>query len=422
MPSSKPEPSPSLVRRIVSAGQVREFLHPADGSPPRERPAGESALSSDAQDGALEPAQSGQLLWRDIAPEELALPLRLPLFRGSCDSSGACCGLHHQVPVTEPERERILALMSTGWEAPAALEVLVHRAFDSGPDTSFNIATVDGSCAFHRGDALCEIHVRAGPMSKPMACRSFPSNLVLCGEEWHGSLRPECACLQRTAIEGAELHLQEELWVALRNYQQQVACVPELLRLDASRTIPRDEYLQWMRALVDELRATFEPIHALRAAAARLDGVGSGQLARLDSRPPQAWLDGVVAWLERWLATLGPAYQSGSPYAAGLRWAFEVATELASSDWTAPPTWSKGRVRDWNCRQASLAGLFLQGHGLLEFPALQAAAHDLGHLCWLARAAATFRPVSELDPRLESCSVWLFLWRTLDGRPGEQER
>jgi len=85
-------------------------------------------------------------------------------------------------------------------------------------------------------------------------------------------------------------------------------------------------------------------------------------------------------------------------------------------------SWSKGRVRDWNRRQASLAGLFLHGHGLLEFPLLLPAARDLGHLCWLARAAATLRPVADLDPRLESCTLWAFLWRTLDGRPGEQPR
>jgi len=362
------------------------------------------------------PEASGQLVWQRVSVENRDLPLHLPLFRAACNGSGACCALHHHVPVTEAERSVITAVMDAEWESPVPLELLVHRAYDSGSDSSFNIASVEGACAFQRDDGLCELHCRGGPTAKPMACRSFPSSLVLCGGEWHASLRPECACIQRTAIEGGELHLDAESWVALRSFQEWVASVPEQLWLDEQRTIAREQYLSWMRSVVAELRTSFEPVAVLRRALRGLDGEAGEDDEDADARPPQAWIDGVVLWLRRWVDSLGPAYSAASPYAVGLSWALDVSQQLAADDSIRAPSWSQGRSRDWSRRQASLAGLFVHGHGLLEQRHLVPAARDLGHLCWLARASTSVSLASELDPRLESCTLWMFLWRTLDGR------
>jgi Fe-S-cluster containining protein len=411
-----PGSSPPLVRRTVEQGRVREFLHTGDGSPALERPVGEVEALPATTAEPQPPAAAGQLVWQRVSVENRDLPLHLPLFRAACNGSGACCSLHHHVPVTEPERSVITAVMGSGWESPVPFELLLHRAYDSGGDSSFNIASVGGTCAFQRGDGLCELHCRGGPMAKPMACRSFPSSLVLCGGEWHASLRPECACIQRTAIEGGDLHMDADSWVALRNFQEWVASVPEELRLDEQRTIARERYLSWMRGVVAELRTSFEPVAVLRRALRGLDEEAGEDDEYVDARPPQAWLDGVVLWLRRWVDSLGPAYSDASPYAIGLRWALDVSQQLAADDSIRAPSWSQGRSRDWSRRQASLAGLFVHGHGLLEQRHLVPAVRDMGHLCWLARASTGVRPVADLDQRLESCTLWMFFRRTLDGR------
>ncbi len=298
-------------------------------------------------------------------------------------------------------------------DAPSARAVLVHRAYDRGCDGSFNIASVDGSCAFQRTDGLCELHARGGPMAKPMACRSFPSMLVLCGDEWHASLLPECACLQRTAIEGSALQHDSEAWVSLRSHQRWVASVPDQLCLSDGQHISRESYLLWLRDLIAVLKTSFEPIVAVREAAALLGSEvlvpGSSAVAR----PPQAWLEGVCLWLEGWQTSLGDAWGSRSAYVRGMRWALSVAQALASDPSIAAPSWSRGRSRDWNRRQASLLSLFLHGHGLLGGEQLLAATEDLGHFAWLARASNAVCAVETQEPTLESMTLWMFFWRTL---------
>jgi hypothetical protein len=384
-----------------------------DGSPAQERRL--SSVDAEPSEPVWGPPgeHSGQLDWQEVTDELCQLPLHLPIIKASCDASGACCGLHHHVPVTEGERTRIVEVLGLGWEAPAALDVLVHRAYDRGSDGSFNIASVEGSCAFQRSDGLCELHARGGPMAKPMACRSFPSMLVLCGAEWHASLLPECACLQRTAIEGSSLQHDSEAWVSLRSHQRWVASVPEQLCLSTGQQISRDSYLRWLRELIAVLQTSFEPVVAVREAVVLLGRQVPPESSSADDRPPQVWIEGVCVWLEGWLNSLGDAWSPRSPYTVGMRWALRVAREIASDPTIAAPSWSRGRSRDWNRRQASLLSLFLHGHGLLGGEQLIAAAEELGHFAWLARASNAVCSVESQEPTLESMTLWMFFWRTL---------
>jgi len=413
MSYSEESESPPLVRRVLLGTELREFAHPVDGSPAQERRL--ASVDAEPSEPLWGPPgeHPGQLDWQEVTDELCQLPLHLPILKASCDASGACCGLHHHVPVTEEERTGIFETLATDWEAPAALDVLVHRAYDRGNDGSFNIASVEGSCAFQRSDGLCELHARGGPMAKPMACRSFPSMLVLCGEEWHASLLPECACLQRTAIEGSALQYDSSAWVSLRSHQRWVASVPEQLCLSEGQHLSRDSYLRWLRELLAVLQTSFEPIVAVREATALLGTEVSARGSSADGRPPQAWLDDICLWLDGWQGSLGDAWGPRSAYARGMRWALSVARELASEPSIAAPSWSRGRSRDWNRRQASLLSLFLHGHGLLGAEQLLAAAEDLGHFAWLARASNAVCAVETQEPTLESMTLWMFFWRTL---------
>ena len=416
MSASDESAVPPLVRRVFSENQVREFVHPMDGSTPAERPV--CSVSPQSCDSLLPhpPESSGQLIWQEVSEDLCDLPIHLPLLKASCDGSGACCGLHHHVPVTADERARIFEVLGTDWQAPAPLDVLVHRAYDSGADDSFNIASVNGSCAFFRGDGLCELHVRGGALAKPMACRSFPSQLVLCGEEWHASLRPECACLQRTAIEGSALQHDPQSWVSLRSHQRWVASVPDALCLSSTQQISRTRYLSWLRELIAALKTSFEPIAVVRHAATTL-AADVASLSTGDERPPQAWIEQKCAWLESSMVSQGSAWDDGSDYVVAMNWALRAVRQISSDLSIDGPLWSRGRSRDWNRRQASLLSLFLHGHGLLEGKQLLGCTQDLGHFAWLARASNAVSPVEDESPRLESMTLWMFLWRTLAQGP-----
>jgi hypothetical protein len=381
--------APPLVRRVFSGNEVREFVHPIDGSTPAERPPYSVSPQSCVPFSVHPPEIPGQLVWVEVTEELCELPIHLPLLKASCDGSGACCGLHHHVPVTDDERVKILEVLGSDWEAPAPLDVLVHRAYDSG---------------------------RGGPLAKPMACRSFPSQLVLCGEEWHASLRPECACLQRTAIEGSALQNDPQSWVSLRSYQRWVASVPEQLCLSSTQQMSRALYLSWLRELIASLKTSFEPIAVVRHAASTL-GAELASFSLGDERPPQAWIEQVCDWLEFWAGSLGGAWDSRSDYALAIHWALRAVRQISTDPSIGLPSWSRGRSRDWNRRQGSLISLFLHGHGLLEDKQLLRSTQELGHFSWLARASNAVSPAEDESPTLESMTLWMFLWRTLDRAP-----
>ncbi len=402
-------PALRLIRRRLDAGRLREFVYSPDGSEVVERmDSGQSAPVGVGLELGDEP---GQLVARDPRAEDSLASIQLPPLRFGCEGTGGCCGLFHHIPVLPEERDALLATVAADWEGFVPLEELVHPAFEEGNDRTFNVAAADGCCAFVRPDGLCAPHVRGGLLAKPLVCRSFPCTVVVCGDEWHGSVRPECACMTRTALEGPEVQGDVESWLSFRASLLQVQEVPEALRLQGQKMISRSDYRGWLGRTVEALHGSDRPVTVLRSAAREL-GLGvAGQLD--DGRPPQVWLARVVDWLVHAEDRLVEAYDSRSPYRLTVQWARKVAAEIAAEESPDRVGPSGDEVDDWSRRASVAAGFLLYGHGLLEARELGSAVLDLGHFLWLAREANGVQLAEEVDSRLESTTSWLFLWRAV---------
>ena len=363
---------------------------------------------------------------RRVRLSDARAPVVVPLLRASCDGSGACCGLYHHVPATTEDRDRVLQAFGDSWAGPVPLDQVFQRAFD-GRENPLNIVAVGGSCAFCESDGKCGIHARMGAGAKPQSCLSYPAHLVACGAEWHASLRPECACVARSANEGSALSADPEVWVNLRGTLSRVWAVPRQVAvdaerflahsertlphsLDAERSVPRDDYVHWIRATAARLKTSFDPIAALEAA--RLDLGATGPLGP----PDPAWLAVAAGHLAVEAADAVVAFDEGSPYRRSIVWAAEV-TRRVLLEGPAEPQWSRGRAGDWARRSSSVLSLLLHGHGLLERPLLADALDDVLRILHLARASEALRPTEEVDPRLESVTMWLFLWRNVKLEP-----
>ena len=394
-----------LIRRRLDGERVREFVHPTDGAPAVERPVG----ATGAEAGARVP-RSGQLIPRRVRLTDARAPIVVPLLRASCDGSGACCGLYHHVPATREDREKVVAALGDSWDGPLPLDQVFHPAFD-GRDDPLNVVAVDGSCAFRGGDGRCRIHAVAGAEAKPQSCLSYPAHLVACGTEWHASLRTECACVARSAVEGEPLNADPKVWVALRSTLHRVWAVPREVAVD-ERRIARDDYVTWLRGVMAGLGTTFDPIATLEAGRRSL-GALVGEDRDPLGPPDRAWLATVATHLKREAEDAARTFDPGSPYRRSIAWGAAVAGTLADAEAPVVPTWSRGRAGDWARRTASTLSMALHGHALLERPALGPALDDLIRLVHLARDAAAILPASDADPRLESLTTWLFLHRNV---------
>ncbi len=340
----------------------------------------------------------GQLVGRPVEPLDWLRPIHLPLVRGGCDGGGACCSMYHHIPATPVDRERIAAVLDED------VDELFVEAFTGYPG-SLNIVTVDGRCAFQQPDNLCRLQVVGGPEAKPTSCLSYPSVLVACGEEWHASLRPECACAARHAVEGKLLPDEPRVWAELRSRFARVWQVPETIVIEGDRTMPRHEYVAWMRRTMARLKTTFEPLEALREA---------GEEIGVETSPPdEAWNGFVERNLERELREGRIELHADSPLLATFNWALEVFRGLRAGV-DPDPKWSKGRSGDHARRTATVAMMLLHGHQLLEWRELGPTLADMSRFLWLGRASNAVKPAEEADPRLEAVTSWVFLWRLVD--------
>ncbi len=372
------------MRRTRLDGKWRTFIHP--GTSPR-------------LDARGRPVQ-GQLIGRPIVPEDRTRPLHLPLVRAGCNASGACCSMYHHIPALPSDRDRVCELFAD----EDGVEELFVEAFAGHPG-ALNIATVQGRCAFQQADGLCRIQLAGGPAAKPSPCQSYPAVLVACGDEWHASLRPECACLARHAVEGRLLSEDPQSWAELRARFLRVWMVPERVEVRDGRSLSRPEYVGWMRSSIGRLKTSFAPLDALESAGRDID------VALV--RPDDAWLARVEANLQRERREGEIELHADSPLRASFVWGLEVLSALrAGAD--PEPTWSRGQGADHARRAATLAMMVLHGHQLLEWRQLGPALVDLGRFLWLGRASNAVRAAEEVDARLESLTTWMFLWRLVD--------
>jgi lysine-N-methylase len=345
----------------------------------------------------------GQLVGRLVAPEDNTRPIHVPLLRASCDGSGACCSLFHHVPATAQDAREITGLLSDSWHGPVPLDQLFYPAFD-GYSEPLNVVEVEGDCGLLDEDGLCRVHAAGGAQAKPQSCLAFPAELVACGDEWHASLRPECACIARTAVTGAPLQADPHTWAALRTTLLRVWEVPESVRVDETRSIPRDEYLDWMRRTMAALKTTFSPSKALTAAVQELSG------SPVPERPPPGWLASIADDLEATARELVESHPPTGAYRRAVEWGARASRALHDGADPAPP-WGRGLSQHQGRLASSVAGLLLHGHALLHYPLLGRAAADMTWLLWLARASCAVQAPEEVDPRLEANTTWVFLWR-----------
>ena len=107
-----------------------------------------------------------------------------------CHGCAHCCR-DYRVPVTEEERQRILA---QGWDKDPDLGDL-PVIMVSGPwwRRRYRLSERgNGNCVFLDENQRCRIHARFGAEAKPLACRMFPFVLVPTDTHWRVGLRFAC--------------------------------------------------------------------------------------------------------------------------------------------------------------------------------------------------------------------------------------
>jgi hypothetical protein len=207
------------------------------------------------------------------------------------------------------------------------------------------------------------------------------------------------------------LDTDPDAWVRLRATLTRARAVPRVVAVDDERSISRDDYVAWMRAAVARLKTTFDPIAALEAARRDLWKATGEDVEELGF-PTRPWLQTLADHLASEAEEATRTFDEASPCRRSIAWGAEVADRLADAGPVEPP-WSRGRAGDWARRTASVTSLLMHGHGVLERPLLGPAVDDVLRLLHLARASEGFRATEDIDPRLESVTMWLFLWRNV---------
>ncbi|MCO4769879.1 MAG: hypothetical protein KDA24_07585 [Deltaproteobacteria bacterium] len=418
----RPGSSLPLVRRAVIDGELREFVHPPDGSMPVERevgsapePAGEAeplVLGGPIPEAGVN--RLGQLVGRNVEPRDLARPMALPFLRASCDGSGSCCGLYHHIPAMPQDATRIRSLLADDWDRDVPLDDVFVPAFDAHPDGPLNVLDIEGSCAFLDPDGLCAVHKKGGIEAKPQACINYPAHLVVCGERWVASLRPECACMMRTATDGPRLSDDPTGWAQLRSMMAAVWTVPMLVTIEDDVVVTRTAYRKWTERQVAALSNTLDPVATLCIAHAELDVVAELDPYKLenDQLLDPDWLRSLQPWLADEVALAKHSHAPTSPLRIAAEWGAECVDALLAGEEPARRE-GRGRAADWNRRAALTTAHIVHGHGLLEEAELRPALTRLARFVALARASRQLRPLEERDDRLEELTAWFFLWRTL---------
>src|SRR5688500_7618748 len=142
----------------------------------------------------------------------MSTSIPLPMVqRWSCHSCGNCCR-HHQILITDDERQRILDQKWT-----AADGVPVGEAAFGRIGGQYRLAhQKDGACVFLDADNRCRIHSKFGESAKPLACRVYPFAFFPTGEKSVGlGLRFDCPSV--AGNRGAPLSEQGRALQALRD-------------------------------------------------------------------------------------------------------------------------------------------------------------------------------------------------------------
>lgn len=374
-----------VFRRLVDRGMVRD----AEGAPATPHP-------------SPAPAAAPQ------GPEPVDLA---PGLRFACDGSGTCCAMYDEVAVEPHEAGALLSVVPPGWRRPAAQ--LLTPARPGAPEAGHHPAAWKGRCAFARDDGRCAVHAALGPAAKPIACRLFPLHAVRAAGRLRVSLRPECACVSRSATGGTTLAdlLTPEVLGALAPPPGEAA--PGTVHVAPGLDEPLERWLERTDGWIAGIAAGADPVAVMGEAAAALGWpvarapfAERGQLGTLS-----ALLDGERRRLRGQVPPDAPQHLAAA-------WGHDLLERLLDGEplGPAPPPGSDaGRAAE---RQAAVASLFAL-EPLLGIHAAAGLAH-LATLLWLARRGADRLPPERRDPRLEAISTWLVLDRTLGLRDAQE--
>lgn len=103
----------------------------------------------------------------------------------------------------------------------------------------------NGACAFLDEEGWCGIHSRGGHEAKPLGCQQFPVRYCDDGREIRATLVPECACVLVEPEGASESIVGEHREAEDLSSTVAVDEVPAEVELTASRTVPRQEFLEW---------------------------------------------------------------------------------------------------------------------------------------------------------------------------------
>ncbi|HEY7119641.1 MAG TPA: YkgJ family cysteine cluster protein [Tepidisphaeraceae bacterium] len=143
----------------------------------------------------------------------MSLPLSLPTLQNwSCHSCGNCCR-HHQILVSDAERQRIL---DQKWTVADGVPE-GNLAFAKAGGGRYRLAhRADGACVFLDERNRCRIHAKFGEAAKPSACRIYPFAFHPTGERSMAvAIRFDCP--SAAASHGAPLSEQRRELQALRD-------------------------------------------------------------------------------------------------------------------------------------------------------------------------------------------------------------
>lgn len=372
-------------RRLADRGMVRDAGSAGPAPPPAPAPA--------AAPQGPEPV--------DLAPG----------LRFACDGTGTCCAMYDEVAVELHEAGALLSVVPPGWRRPAAH--LLTPARPGAPEAGHHPAAWKGRCAFARDDGRCAVHAALGPAAKPSACRLYPLHAVRAAGRLRVSLRPECACVPRSATGGTALAdlLTPEVLGALAPPSGESA--PGTVHVAPGLDEPLERWLEWTDDWIAEIASGSDPVAVMGGAAAAL-----GWPVAAPPFAERGQLGAMSALLEGERRRLRGQVPPGAPQHLAAAWGHDLLERLLDGEPLGPappPGLEAGREAE---RQAAIASLFAL-EPLLGLHAAAGLAH-LATLFWLARRGTDRLPPERRDPRLEAISTWMVLDRTLGLRDAQE--
>ena len=208
------------------------------------------------------------------------VPLDVLPFTLVCDGSGACCALYSTVRFTVEEAERARSIAPGIREGKA--RVFLPLA-GSGAQPSRAATAIDGACSYLAVDQACEIHRAGGMAAKPAGCALYPATFVFDGEAVRVSLGVECACIVKSLGNkgGTPLVADSAKRRGDLPAGAQVAILPEMIDLCATKTAPRDAVVAWSRAVLRVLAAS--------ESAEKSDADGGSRAGAPEDMPTLLW-------------------------------------------------------------------------------------------------------------------------------------